>query len=537
MRGCTRACWQKKAGDDFKTDFKMEMKLKHMTPFLCAENRRIWGMSVLLTLAYGALFVFSEFYKMPYGGLADLASLAFQWCVVELSVLGLIYFLMVFRWLFAVAFPLLTAACTVLAYFRYTAQVTLTPMIIDLAMVNDARTSLDVVSVWLILAVALSLVASALAVRQRLRMADPRPRWVHMIISLAMLCLPPNIPAASHAVRQRMPLSIYYATEEYLDNQRLVAEERPEFRGKAACGSDSLTVVFILGESLRASNMQINGYGRATTPLLCAEKNAVSLPNVYSDYYLTHTSVPHLLTRSDERHPGRAFTERSFISLMKQAGYRTTWIANQESVETFVYFMKECDSLIYVNGGKNLYIYDLWLDGDVLPAYDKELARSGARKFILIHTIGSHWFYNAHYPKEYERFKPVIKSKVISSNTAEQMRNSYDNTVLYSDHVWHELINRLRNRNAILIYLSDHAENLGEDGYFTHGADRPELHRPGCFVWYSDEFARRYPQKVKALRANRDRNVKSYFLFHTILDAADIRSNYIEGGKDLLKQK
>ena len=113
------------------------------------------------------------------------------------------------------------------------------------------------------------------------------------------------------------------------------------------------------------------------------------------------------------------------------------------------------------------------------------------------------------------------------------MRNSYDNTIVYSDYVWHSLINRLRRRNAVLLYLSDHAESLGEDGYFIHGTDRPEVRRPACFVWYSDEFARRYPDKVSALRANKNKQWKTYMLFHSVLSAADVESAYIDPRLDI----
>lgn len=504
---------------------------------LSKNNIRFWLFCLVMTLIYGFVFVFSEFYEMPYRGVKDFLALLFQWGVIEMCVFGLLYFISIFRWLFAFIFPLLTVSCSILTYYRYTAHVTLTPMIIDLAVVNDVRTSLDVVSWWLLLVVIVALLVSLYVVRLRFHMPAPRPWWMHVVISLLVLNTPLNVPAAWNAVRQRMPMSLYFVTKEYLENRRLLSQKRPAFAGEVHCGSDSLTVVFVLGESLRAANLQINGYGRPTMPLLCKEKNVVSLPYVWSDYYLTHTSVPHLLTRSDEKHSERAFRERSFISLMKQAGYKTTWIANQESVETFIYFMKECDSLIYVNGGKNLYMNDHWLDSDVLPYYKKVLAGSNPKKFILVHTIGSHWWYNAHYPKAWEIFKPVIKSKIITANTEEEMRNSYDNTIRYTDYVWHELINPLRHRNAILIYLSDHAENLGENGYFTHGVDRPELHRPACFVWYSDEFALRYPQKIEALKLHKDKRLKSYILFHSILDAADIKSRYIEPQRDIFTIK
>ena len=235
------------------------------------------------------------------------------------------------------------------------------------------------------------------------------------------------------------------------------------------------------------------------------------------------------MTRSDEKHPDRAYTERSFVSLMKHAGYSTAWLANQESIKSFLYFMKECNRLKYVSSGKVSYIYDKWLDTDLLPYLDDELRRKEPRKLIILHTVGSHWYYNTHFTDEYQKFMPITNSKIISSNTFEQIRNSYDNTILYSDYFWNQVINRLRKTNAILIYLSDHGECMGEDGHFIHGSvDNEPQHLPGCFVWYSDIFASKYSSKVDALLSNKDKRYKSYFLFHSILDAADIKTAYVE---------
>ena len=371
---------------------------------------------------------------------------------------------------------------------------------------------------------------------KRFRMENIPCQWLHLTVSLIIVMVSLNVGTTNNAIVKRIPYSIFFTIAEYRDNRISVEIVRQDFKGSAVCNTDSMTVVFIIGESLRASSMQVNGYERATTPLLCKEKNAVSMSNIYSDYNLTHLSIPHFMTRSDEKHPDRAYNERSFISLMKRAGYSTAWLANQESIKSFVYFIKECDRVKYVSSGKVSYIYEKWLDTDLLPYYDEELQRPAARKLIILHTVGSHWYYNTHFTDEYEKFKPITDSKIISSNSFEQIRNSYDNSILFSDYFWNQVINRLRNRNAVLIYLSDHGECMGEDGHFIHGSvDNEPQHLPGCFIWYSDEYSRRYSQKVKALRSNKDKRYKSYFLFHSILDAADIKSGYINNNFNIFR--
>lgn len=491
---------------------------------------------MLLSLFYGLAFTFSEFYGSPFEGFKDFLILGMQWFVIFIATLGLIYLLTLNKYIFSVTFPLLTVICTVLTYFRYTANISLTPMVIDLALINDARTCLEVFSVQLVVWILLSLVISVAVVYYRWKYIHVKHTYIHLCIALFIILLTNSfVPSFIRPISERMPYSVYYKVRAYLDERAVIAENRTLFSGKAASNADSLTIVLVMGESLRYDHLGLNGYARNTTPLLSRDSNVISFPNIYTEPCFTHTSIPHMLTRADSIHPERAYNEQSFVTLFKQAGFRTSWLANQESVTTYVYFMNECDTLAYANSGKSLYIFDKWLDTDLLPMYRNELERTPYNKLILMHTIGSHWWYNSHYTDSFEVYKPVIKSRVISSCSKEEMINSYDNTILYTDYFLYQVIRELEHQKALLIYLSDHGESMGEDGYFTHGADRPPLHRPACFVWYSSSYAETYPGKVNTLKKNRMNRYRSDFLFHSILDAADIRSPYKDESFSIFK--
>lgn len=509
---------------------------KSLNKIYSSASLKLLRFCFIISLLYGITFLLAEFYDNPFSSFHDFIILALQWLAIEIAIFGLIYIISINKYVFCVLFSIITVLSTIIAYYRCTLHLTLMPEVIELLLENDLRTSMDVVSWQLVLWIMLALVVSVFISMKRFRMENIPCQWLHMIVSLIIVMVPLNVGTTNNAIVKRIPYSIFFTIAEYLDNRISVETVRQDFKGSAVCNTDSMTVVFIIGESLRASSMQVNGYERATTPLLCKEKNTVSMSNIYSDYNLTHLSIPHFMTRSDEKHPDRAYNERSFISLMKRAGYSTAWLANQESIKSFVYFIKECDRVKYVSSGKVSYIYEKWLDTDLLPYYDEELQRPAARKLIILHTVGSHWYYNTHFTDEYEKFKPITDSKIISSNSFEQIRNSYDNSIIFSDYFWNQVINRLRNRNAVLIYLSDHGECMGEDGHFIHGSvDNEPQHLPGCFIWYSDEYARRYSQKVKALRSNKDKRYKSYFLFHSILDAADIKSGYINNSMNIFR--
>ena len=482
-----------------------------------------------ITLIYALVFTLSEFADSPYSSFADFLVLAFQWASITVGTFGLMYLFAINRYLFAVAFPVLVTFSTVLAYFRNTVNATLTPMTIELALINDARTNMQVVSWQLLCLMALALVLSLLVVRVRWRCIRFACPWIHLLVAAGIIfatnCM---IPQLSRPMAQRMPYSIYYNFKLYFENRAVAAEVRDTFTSKAVADSDSLVVVFVIGESLRSDHLQINGYNRETTPYLALESNLVSLPSIYSEECFTHTSIPQLMTRADSVYPQRAYSEQSFVSIFKSAGFRTSWIANQEPVSTYAYFMNECDTLIYANSGKSLYTFDKWVDEDMLPFLESELEGDNPMQLHILHSIGSHWWYNSHYTDVYERYKPVVGSRVISSNSKEEMVNSYDNTILYTDYFIKRTIDLIRDRRAVLIYLSDHGECLGEDGYFTHGTDRPELHYPAAFVWYSDRYGSSFPSIIENLQKNCSKRYRTDYLFHSIIDAARIETEYMD---------
>ena len=483
----------------------------------------------IITVAYALIFTLSEFSDSPYSNFHDFMVLAFQWVAIAVGTFGLLYLLSINKYIFAITFPLLIAFSTILAYYRYTVNATLTPMTIELALINDLRTNMQVVSWQLVSLILLSLVVSVAIVWLRWKKISFTRPYIHLIVALGIIFMTNSfIPQLKRPLTQRMPYSIYYNFKLYFEIRDVAAEHRETFTSESVANSDSLVVVFVIGESLRNDHLQINGYERETTPYLMEEDNLVSLTDIYGAECFTHTSVPQIMTRADSANPQRAYDEQSFVTIFNDAGFRTTWIANQESVATYAYFMNECDTLIYVNGDKSVYTFDKWLDEDILPHLENELKDDNPTQLHILHSIGSHWWYNSHYTDEFERYTPVIKSRVVSSNTQEEMINSYDNTILYTDYFIKETIDLIRDKKSILIFLSDHGESLGEDGYYLHGADRPELHYPAAFVWYSDKYAQSFPDMIENLKDNSDKKYRSDYLFHSIIDAADITTEYIE---------
>ena len=61
------------------------------------------------------------------------------------------------------------------------------------------------------------------------------------------------------------------------------------------------------------------------------------------------------------------------------------------------------------------------------------------RLFIVLHAYGSHFSYHQRYPREFARYMPDDDVAITRQNI-EMIRNSYDNSILYTDYVLSEAI-------------------------------------------------------------------------------------------------
>lgn len=232
---------------------------------------------------------------------------------------------------------------------------------------------------------------------------------------------------------------------------------------------------------------------------------------------------------------GLAHSERSLAEAFAETGFYTAWITNQDVSVYQDRIMKTCDTAVsqeqtLSDRGK----YDM----DLLPALDSVLAkRERPKKFIVVHTQGSHFRYNQRYPSGFEQFKPCFDNSMdhlaVSKEKKDLLVNAYDNSILYTDFFLSNLMDRLDERCATwaMVYLSDHGENLFDDeqDLIMHGTLKVSDYeaRIPFIIAYSEGYGARYPEKVRQITAHKDRNLSSEVVFHSMLDMADIQAPVI----------
>ena len=220
---------------------------------------------------------------------------------------------------------------------------------------------------------------------------------------------------------------------------------------------DNLVVVLAVGESARQKNFSLYGYAKQNTnPILSKDKNLHMLNGV-AKYGSTLYALPEILTK--EEVPLATITAKAGINTACYSHF--SLYDNCGTVgETRV---SNCG-----HGGR-------CYDEDVIPLLNDNLKSyiSGYR-FIVLHLGGgSHGpNYQKRYPPEFQRFHPMcLDADVVNKCTIDELYNSYDNTILYTDYVLGNIINELDNSGVpyVFIYISDHGESLMENDRVFHG--------------------------------------------------------------------
>ncbi|KII33685.1 phosphoethanolamine transferase CptA [Pseudomonas fluorescens] len=301
------------------------------------------------------------------------------------------------------------------------------------------------------------------------------------------------------------------------------------------------TLVLVIGESTNRQRMSLYGYQRNTTPELDKLKDQLAVfDNVVTPRPYTIEALQQVLTFADEEHPDLYLSTPSLVSMMKQAGYKTFWITNQQTMTKrntmLTTFSEQADEQVYLNNNRNQNAAQY--DGDVIEPFNKALADAAPRKLIVVHLLGTHMSYQYRYPPTFDKFQDRTGVPAGVRDDQVPTYNSYDNAVLYNDFVVSSLIKDYAKSdpNGFLLYLSDHGEDVFDSvGHKTLGRNENKPTAP----MYTIPFMAWASPKWKAnhdwnFAADLDRPYSSSHLIHTWADLAGLSFDELDRSKSLV---
>lgn len=312
---------------------------------------------------------------------------------------------------------------------------------------------------------------------------------------------------------------------------KMAKDSNPDYTHHAFCDSTHSgreVFVLVIGETSRADHWQLNGYDRKTNPSL-NDSAFISYPKTLSESNTTHKSVPMMLSHlTADNFEDSIYTVKSIISAFKEAGFKTAFFSNQRYNRSFIdRFGFEADTTIFIKEmpGAKSNPSDLKL----LSCLKDEIDHGSGKQLIVLHSYGSHFSY----ADRYEGIAPVFTPDVpLPARKAyrKELVNAYDNSILVTDKLLHEVTNELSSINcpAAMIYASDHGEDIFDDdrNLFLHASPVPsvyQIHVP-FILWFNSDYSETYPDIIKAAETNRLKNVSSSSAFaQTALHIAGVK--------------
>ncbi len=318
------------------------------------------------------------------------------------------------------------------------------------------------------------------------------------------------------------PANLALSVQRTLAHQRTLAEAN-SLAGRPAPGTSAqpALIVLVVGESVRPDHLGLMGYPRNTTPWLTSRSAEwLAFQDVMSTAQWTAVAVPQLLTLT-----GQHGVRGTLVQTFTEAGFQTAWLSNQEPTP----MSRAAD---VVEHSRHDVDFHFRKDTDLLPLFESFVRQGRPRQFVLLHMMGSHFPYEERYERHQRRFTPTLSDAGVSGHPGPAFRdatiNSYDNTLVALDQFLERVVAVLarESRPVLLLYVSDHGENLFDDERqrFMHAhpdASRWDLRVP-LLVWRNPAYERWRPEVWPALQARLRLPVGHRDVAPTLLDLAGV---------------
>lgn len=329
-----------------------------------------------------------------------------------------------------------------------------------------------------------------------------------------------------------------------------------------SCSFTSPEIVLIIGEAYNKHHSELYGYDRPTTPRQVAMKKEGSLvpfTDVVTPWNLTSFVFKHIMTTYTVGDKGDWCDYPLFGQLFRKAGYHVTFMTNE-----FLYQAKQ--EVFDFSGGfflndpvlsaaqfdarnTKLHVFDDGLLSDYKDIkYRRSLEGDTLQKgnLTIFHLIGQHQDYRIRCPRSKQHFKVedyADRTDLVKPRWKKNLCN-YDNATLYNDSIVSEITKLFKDKDAIVIYMPDHGEEVHsrELPHFSgrmHSTTivkrlaREEFEIP-FWIWSTEKYRQQHPGIWQQVQQAANRLFMTDALSHMLLYLGGIHCKYYRPDLNLL---
>ncbi len=313
-------------------------------------------------------------------------------------------------------------------------------------------------------------------------------------------------------------------------------------------GNKPTLMFLVVGETARSQNYSLNGYRKQTNSFTEQEAGVISFKDVRSCGTATAVSVPCMFSNLTRRgyDDTLAQSRDGMLDVLQHAGVSVLWKENDGGCKGVCKNVPTID--IEAKAFPQYCQQGSCYDEVMLEGLDRQIADMKGKqgnKLVAFHLMGSHGpTYYRRYPASERFFVPDCPRSDIENCSNEELVNTYDNTIRYTDKVVAQLIEKLKSLqtdyNVGLVYLSDHGESLGAMGLYLHGTPYQfapdDQTRVPLLTWFSPQLQADRQLNMGCLQQEASSKRFSHDnLFHSMLGIMDVQTSVYDGALDLFK--
>ena len=179
--------------------------------------------------------------------------------------------------------------------------------------------------------------------------------------------------------------------------------------------------------------------------------------------------------------------------------------------------------------------------------FAKETRLSASHNLVIFHLMGQHMDPGKRYPhtKEFEKFtsRDIRGDKPYLTDSKRQFIAEYDNATRYNDYVLKHIIDLFRDKNTVLVYFSDHGEEVYDyrDSYGRVDFDNQHIkegvkyqYEVPFMIWCSNPFMEKNPQIIHDIKRALHRPFKTDEICQILFHLAQLKTAYYRKKQDLL---
>lgn len=319
--------------------------------------------------------------------------------------------------------------------------------------------------------------------------------------------------------------------------------------------ADSLNIVLVIGESYSKKHAEIYGYPLPTTPRLMELYNHDSLfvfHDVITPYNYTSKSIKNMLSCNSIADSEKWYNLPYFPTILRKAGFGVFFWDNQYDVDQGMVWEYALNSYIHNDSisqitysQKNSATFEY--DGELFKNFCQTKLNKKAHNFYIFHLIGQHVAAANRYPhsEQYTHFNISHygnRKESFLDNERKQKIADYDNATLYNDAVIYEIIKFFSDKNTLLVYLSDHGEEVYDyrDIIGRNYTDNITWNYLECqfqipfIIWCSNQYRQTYPDMIDNIKAAINKPFMTDNLCQLFFNIGGIQTVYYHKDRDLL---